>query len=668
MLENIDVVTKVAERSSNLKGTFVKELKASSNKLRAAAVVVGKKTADSTNAALEEETVRLRGRVRTLEEQVGRLTALLHKEREERVKREAARGPEETMEVEMPEEHPAQARTQSPVKLAKNERSMRSKAQTDRQRAEKAGKSESAQASENPVYRPTIRGERRLIEEPPLDEAMEGVKRIMEGLSMKEIVNGNPQEVRGKLENLVIRCQGALSRIPRENKSGRGSDGRSLPSITKVEVVKDRVRVRARETAAKIIRDSKTPKEQAHNPPSTSWVEVVRKGKGKKKPATDNKPPATRPAKPEAAALEKGRKKATYAEAAKMRSSDKGGKANQPTTMGSGKGEKQPQRTDTKAVKPSAVQGVKTQVPAPKKRRTPRSEAVSVSFPVGEGAQGMRDIRSKVDLEALGIGPLKQRRALTGALIFEISGPESATKADTLANKMREAVAGKEGVRISRPMKMAEIRVKDIDESITQEEITQAIARMGGCDQGDIKVGQPRRAPNGLATVWAQCPVAAATKAASERRIRVGWASLRVEMLDARPLVCFRCLERGHVREQCRNPVDRSALCYRCGKEGHKAQTCGESLNCPVCSARGLPAGHKAGGAACPPVSRKAAKKARGTGGQKPKEASKKARGKVDETQVMETEPLAEVQGTESSVNRGGEGQEEAGTALPSLR
>ncbi|XP_011859480.1 PREDICTED: serine/arginine-rich splicing factor RS2Z32-like [Vollenhovia emeryi] len=174
-----------------------------------------------------------------------------------------------------------------------------------------------------------------------------------------------------------------------------------------------------------------------------------------------------------------------------------------------------------------------------------------------------------------------------------------------------------------------------------------------------------------MVTVWVQCPLAVAKKVAEKRRIRVGWASARVELLDARPLVRFRCLERGHVRQQCRNPVDRSNTCYRCGREGHKAQTCTEQPQCSVCVARELPAKHKAGGATCPPMSKKAAKKARQTGAQKAREeGNKEVRGRVNGAeQAMEIEPLTKKQqGAEPTATGGGEGQEEAESSDPRLR
>jgi hypothetical protein len=89
---------------------------------------------------------------------------------------------------------------------------------------------------------------------------------------------------------------------------------------------------------------------------------------------------------------------------------------------------------------------------------------------------------------------------------------------------------------------------------------------------------------------------------AAKGRVQIGWARSKVELLRPRPLRCFRCLAAGHTRVRCSaDAVDRSTACYRCDQTGHVARVCRGQVNCPLCSTRGLPAGHRAGSAACPP-------------------------------------------------------------------
>ncbi|KMQ82181.1 putative 50 kda protein in type i retrotransposable element r1dm [Lasius niger] len=85
-------------------------------------------------------------------------------------------------------------------------------------------------------------------------------------------------------------------------------------------------------------------------------------------------------------------------------------------------------------------------------------------------------------------------------------------------------------------------------------------------------------------------------------QIKIGWALARVELLEPRPLQCYKCLEGGHVRARCPNNVNRSGRCYRCGQEGHTAVQCAAVVKCPVCSDKGLPANHRTGSESYTPV------------------------------------------------------------------
>lgn len=241
------------------------------------------------------------------------------------------------------------------------------------------------------------------------------------------------------------------------------------------------------------------------------------------------------------------------------------------------------------------------------RRRQPRSAAVTVTCPPGQYAEIMAVAKSSIKLEDLGIGEIRPRRAVTGALILEIPGPQGAIKASALKNRMDEVVGSREGVRIGLPSKKADLRIKDLMDTTETTEIRDAIARQGECSPEEIRIGKIRQTTYGTGTVWAQCPIPAANKLVSSGRIRIGWTSSRVEMLPARQLQCFRCLERGHVQANCVNGVDRSDACYRCGQTGHRAAECVEKPSCMLCLAAGRPSTHRLGGAACgaPPVKKK---------------------------------------------------------------
>lgn len=151
---------------------------------------------------------------------------------------------------------------------------------------------------------------------------------------------------------------------------------------------------------------------------------------------------------------------------------------------------------------------------------------------------------------------------------------------------------------VSKPEKMADIRLTGLDDSVTTAEIEAAIRKAIGCP-GQMKLGQIRVTPSGTGTLWLRCPVAAANRLAREGRLLVGWVAARVHLLEPRPLQCFRCLERGHTRQRCTTDHDRSKLCYRCGQPEHQAAGCTADPECPVCRDQGRRASHRCGGHAC---------------------------------------------------------------------
>ncbi|EZA57983.1 hypothetical protein X777_02030 [Ooceraea biroi] len=206
-------------------------------------------------------------------------------------------------------------------------------------------------------------------------------------------------------------------------------------------------------------------------------------------------------------------------------------------------------RATKKAVRPPSAPKTPATKAAPKKGQTkgdpvkaklpklPRTAAVRLTALSGKQedlAEAITLAKQQILLEALGITEDKSKRAVTGGLIMQIPGQDAAAKADAFASKLEELLKEK-GVRVARPSKRTEIRISGLDDSITPEEVADAVAKAGGCPLGDIKTGAIRSSPFGLGALWVQCPLAAARKVVAEGKLRVGWVAARVEALPPAP-------------------------------------------------------------------------------------------------------------------------------------
>ncbi|XP_026829120.1 uncharacterized protein LOC113562821 [Ooceraea biroi] len=206
----------------------------------------------------------------------------------------------------------------------------------------------------------------------------------------------------------------------------------------------------------------------------------------------------------------------------------------------------------------------------PKSPRSPKTAAVVITAADGDYKGAVERAQKGVDIDALGIAAPRVRRALKGAPIYEIPGPESATKADELASRLEKVFEGSR-VRVTRPLKKVELRVRRLDDAATVELVSRAVAAAGGCDPCDVDVRPIQRSSDGLGTSWIRLPA---------------------------------CLRRGHVQATCLSQEDRQDLCYKCGAAGHRARGCAADPKCPLCTGLGKRADHSLGGAACAPPSK----------------------------------------------------------------
>ncbi|CAK9815590.1 hypothetical protein ANTPLA_LOCUS8712 [Anthophora plagiata] len=556
VLDHLKEVERIAGTSRNLQGVFVRRLRLAARTVAAATTEVVKRTESSgPTPFLEADNARLRCKVEDLEAQVNKLRAEVEASRARR----RATSPE------------VGTRKETTPPRASRDRGGVSIPPTTRGSVRRA-----AQIEESAKHAPS---------RPDRDQSL--INKI--GSLVEGKLEAFRREVLGRgqgLRPLGLR-RGVLQATTQSGTEGERSD--APQRILQKKKKKKNKRISGGVTATETEEELPPPRRQKPkgvNPraqtsggasaseagPRETWATVVGRKAAKKKKAFA--PPISK-------------------------APDKGA-----TTVGGAGGKAGPAKTSP-----------------PRKRlgRVPRTAAVSLTVPPGGSvsyAQALASAREKINLAEVGITEVRPKRAVTGGLLLQIPGPEGAAKADALASKLKEALEGT-GVKIARPCKRGELRVTGLDDSVTPKEVADAIAAAGACPPEEVRTGQIRSAPSGLGTLWVSCPLLAANTVAKGGRIRVGWTSARVEVLAARPLQCYRCLQYGHVRQRCTGDADRSSRCYNCGGSGHTAGQCpAEAPNCPLCSDLGRPAGHRLGSKACSPPTgkKKGAKKAPSNG------------------------------------------------------
>jgi len=233
------------------------------------------------------------------------------------------------------------------------------------------------------------------------------------------------------------------------------------------------------------------------------------------------------------------------------------------------------------------------------RRKAPKNAAVAIKA-CADGpsyADIIKQARESVNLKELGISNTRMRRAANGGLLIEITGPEGAAKADSLASRLRDVI-GSNAV-VSRPVVKADLRISGFDESVLKDEVITMVTEFGECLASDVRVGPCRPMRNGLMTTWVQCPLSAALKVSRRGRANLGWSVARVELLRARPVQCFKCWHFGHVRNNCGSSSDRTGHCFRCGGADHTSYNCSKDPHCVVCADLNFNSNHRLGSSYC---------------------------------------------------------------------
>ncbi|XP_029665517.1 uncharacterized protein LOC115236919 [Formica exsecta] len=214
-------------------------------------------------------------------------------------------------------------------------------------------------------------------------------------------------------EELTERINSLIAERERGRAKNKGKDGssgetRGLPNTAKQRAEKNHEKGTISPQSSSTQPAGGNPPTSSHSPEAESWTVVTSSGKARKgNPAPFSLPTGT---KTYAEVMREGGKKATYAGAKKQPAAPKGkGGAPEvsPRKRGPTKGNRQ-----KVAVKP----------PNTKKRKILRTADASVACPEGEYEEVVRNLRSQIKIKELGISGLRARRALSGALLFEVPG------------------------------------------------------------------------------------------------------------------------------------------------------------------------------------------------------------------------------------------------------
>lgn len=257
------------------------------------------------------------------------------------------------------------------------------------------------------------------------------------------------------------------------------------------------------------------------------------------------------------------------------------GRGRKGTPREDGKGKGRESRTMDSSAKSGLAR--RSGIPTGDKRRPPRTAAITIKTSEGKSCDEIfYKIREMISLSEFGIERTRTRYTQSGDLLLEIHGENNAEKADKLAAKARQLVSP--SVRISRPVKMACIKILGIDNSIKKEEIIAAVSNQGRCKLEEVTVSQLWKTNNRLSVIWIRYPLPlAALRLSREGRMNLCWTEAKVVLQEERPTQCYRCLGFGHLSRNCKSTIDRSGSCYRCGEKGHSAKVCEKDPKCILC-------------------------------------------------------------------------------------
>lgn len=241
--------------------------------------------------------------------------------------------------------------------------------------------------------------------------------------------------------------------------------------------------------------------------------------------------------------------------------------------------------------------------PGPRVRdrpRPPKPPAVLIRVAEGKTFDGtLRDVRSAVDPDELGIGVRKLSKTQGGHLLVEIKG---GPKAAALAKAVAEKEIGSTGEVVQLGTSQ-EVEVVGLDPCVVEAEVQAALeAAIATTEDPENKTTRSHvtmtgfwRLRDGSMITTARIPLRATGLVA----LRVGWTVAKIRPRRPEPIRCHRCLGFGHPATRCEGP-DLTGRCRKCGGSGHKERDCSIEDKCVAYDRLGLAyEPHRSGSSGC---------------------------------------------------------------------
>lgn len=218
-----------------------------------------------------------------------------------------------------------------------------------------------------------------------------------------------------------------------------------------------------------------------------------------------------------------------------------------------------------------------------KQMSTSKSEKMVIKGQGKTYAELLKDIKSNVDVDSLGVKIKNIRKTGKGDLMFEVEGQRR--EANILKEEIKKKVENASDIKIHSKVNL--LHVNDIDPTMDNNEVLDAIRRaIVPSKKGLVEVRFLRKnAGGGQVAMVAIEDKESAEYLVKVGRIRIGWTNCRIKRW-VRLERCFRCQQYGHRADQCKGE-DRAGVCRKCGNNEHGERECSNKPFCLTCNIEG---------------------------------------------------------------------------------